>query len=340
MDYLPEISLPSDPRTRQGSAALAALNQACFQDAAVVMLPDDEAYDAREEAKALARKEAAENNYGADPGSDEYSDEEEEGGGEGKNRRFRAAATMPEGALHVQLLFASSGKPKAAYPRALVKCGRGNALKLTQTYCTLPAPGAASAADPSSTSSSSTTSFTDGLTRVVCGEGSRVAHEYVQDTAAATKGPAFYDAVSVACAKSTDHSIVAFGLGGASSRVNYECVIGGENARTSLECVLLSDSRQSMDLHSSITHAAPNSQSFQEHRNLVADRSECIFKGRIRVDQVAQGTNSNQLCKSLLLSDNARVTIMPSMEIIADQVLGCLFSLHRKGDTGCMEVVR
>jgi len=325
MDYLPEISLPSDPRTRQGSAALAALNQACFKDAAVVMLPDDESYDAKEAAKALARKEAAENDYGAAPGSGEFGDNEvEEGGGEGKNRRFRAAATMPEGALHVQLLFASSGKPKAAYPRALVKCGRGNALKLTQTYCTLPGSDAAAGASSISKSSSTSgsTSFTDGFTRVVCGEGSRVAHEYVQDTAAAAKGPAFYDAVSVACAKSADHSIVAFGLGGASSRVNYECVIGGENARTSLACVLLSDGRQSMDLHSSITHAAPNSQSFQEHRNLVADRSECIFKGRIRVDQVAQGTNSNQLCKSLLLSDNARVTVMPSMEIVADQV-GC-----------------
>jgi Fe-S cluster assembly protein SufD len=264
----------------------------------------------------LAKKEkkdydAASENAPVDGGGDE----EGEGGGEGKNRRFRAAAAMPAGALHVQLVFASSGSGKATYPRAVVLCGRGNALKLTQSYCALPAAGAA-AADASAVVGG----FTNGLTRLVCGVGSRVQHEYVQEASSSLKAGPFYDAVSVRVAKGADHAVVAFGLGGAFSRVNYDCAVAGENARTSLACVLLSDGRQSMDLHSSIVHAAPNSQSFQQHRNLVADRSECVFKGRIRVDQVAQGTNSNQLCKSLLLSDNARVTVMPSMEIVADQV--------------------
>ena len=36
LDFLPEISYETDRRTRQGSAALAALNQACASDAAVI----------------------------------------------------------------------------------------------------------------------------------------------------------------------------------------------------------------------------------------------------------------------------------------------------------------
>lgn len=36
--------------------------------------------------------------------------------------------------------------------------------------------------------------------------------------------------------------------------------------------------------------------------------------------QVAQKTDANQLCRTLLVSDKARVTVMPSMEIIANDV--------------------
>ncbi len=36
--------------------------------------------------------------------------------------------------------------------------------------------------------------------------------------------------------------------------------------------------------------------------------------------QIAQKTDANQLCRTLLVSDKARVTVMPSMEIIANDV--------------------
>lgn len=42
--------------------------------------------------------------------------------------------------------------------------------------------------------------------------------------------------------------------------------------------------------------------------------------GPQRFQQVAQKTDANQLCRTLLVSDKARVTVMPSMEIIANDV--------------------
>ena len=77
---------------------------------------------------------------------------------------------------------------------------------------------------------------------------------------------------------------------------------------------------QISDLHSSITHAAPSTVSRQQHRNIVSGRGECVFKGRIKVEQIAQETDSEQLCRTLLLTDRAKVVMMPSLEIIADQV--------------------
>merc|ERR1712178_484720 len=70
----------------------------------------------------------------------------------------------------------------------------------------------------------------------------------------------------------------------------------------------------------SITHDAPDCESEQQHRNMVSNMGECIFKGRINVPEVAQGTESEQLCRTLLLTDDSKVVMMPTLEIVADQV--------------------
>lgn len=57
----------------------------------------------------------------------------------------------------------------------------------------------------------------------------------------------------------------------------------------------------------------PNSSFPQQPSNSLLQFSSSFLK-------LAQGTNSDQLCRSLLLTDGAKVTMMPSMEIIADQV--------------------
>ena len=53
---------------------------------------------------------------------------------------------------------------------------------------------------------------------------------------------------------------------------------------------------------------------------MVGGRSTGSFRGRIRVEQSAQQTDSQQLARTILLSDYARVWATPSLEIIADDV--------------------
>merc|ERR1712151_24033 len=61
--------------------------------------------------------------------------------------------------------------------------------------------------------------------------------------------------------------------------------------------------------------------SVQKHKNIVGATGECIFRGSIRVDKVAQKTDSEQICRSLLVSDKSRVKAMPSLQIQADDVV-------------------
>ena len=53
---------------------------------------------------------------------------------------------------------------------------------------------------------------------------------------------------------------------------------------------------------------------------MVGGRSTASFRGRIRVEQSAQQTDSEQLSRTILLSDHARIWATPSLEIIADDV--------------------
>ena len=53
----------------------------------------------------------------------------------------------------------------------------------------------------------------------------------------------------------------------------------------------------------------------------LGDRGEAIFKGRIRIPQHAQLTDSDQICRTIMLGDRARIIAMPTLEITADNVV-------------------
>ena len=50
------------------------------------------------------------------------------------------------------------------------------------------------------------------------------------------------------------------------------------------------------------------------------DSSRAVFRGKIHVHQIAQGTDAYQQNKNILLSESARVNTKPQLEIYADDV--------------------
>lgn len=83
----------------------------------------------------------------------------------------------------------------------------------------------------------------------------------------------------------------------------------------------LSGGAQRTDTRTNIHHMAQGTTSRQEQRNMVGGRSTASFRGRIRVEQSAQQTDSQQLSRTMLMSDHARILATPSLEIIADDVM-------------------
>lgn len=217
---------------------------------------------------------------------------------------------VPEGVeveRPIQVLFMSSATlaPSISHTQLVVVVESGASASLLQSYAGV---------------GDGDTYFTNALTTVELGAGATLKHAYAQE---AKLGAQHIETMTVNTGGDSIYELTAVCSGSRQSRFNFDSYMNGENALVDTVSVLLSGgvgSRQVNDFHSSITHNAVNAFSKQKHRNMVSTKGECIFKGRIAVPQVAQGTDSEQLCRTLLLTDDAKVVMMPSLEIVADQV--------------------
>jgi len=110
-------------------------------------------------------------------------------------------------------------------------------------------------------------------------------------------------------------------LGGCGrARIAISASLLRPGAMASINGFALSGGAQRSDMRTNIHHIAQGTISRQEQRNMVGGRSTASFRGRIRVEQSAQQTDSEQLSRTILLSDHARIWATPSLEIIADDV--------------------
>eukprot|EP01036_Dinobryon_divergens_P028016 gene28016-36897_t len=177
-------------------------------------------------------------------------------------------------------------QPAAAYPRLTVRVGDGSQLRLRHT-------------------------------RITVGRNSRVHHTYLQELSDTSR---HLEILSVAILGNSSFDSVVVQSGAAIGRVNTHIDLKEEASNCTLNGVILAGRGQSLDLHSSISHLAPAARSEQSQRNVVGEKGEAIFKGRIRIPKIAQLTSSEQLCRSIMLGEKARVVAMPTLEITADNI--------------------
>jgi len=93
-----------------------------------------------------------------------------------------------------------------------------------------------------------------------------------------------------------------------------------ENAHATVNGFSLAGGAQRTDMRTNIHHIAQGATSRQAQKTMVGGRAFSTFRGRIRVEQSAQQTDSEQLARTILLSDKAKMWATPSLEIIADDV--------------------
>jgi Fe-S cluster assembly protein SufD len=104
------------------------------------------------------------------------------------------------------------------------------------------------------------------------------------------------------------------------SRADLYLKIAGEGAEVKLSGVSVLGGSDHADVTTHIEHAAGKAKSTQVFKYLAGGKSRAVYQGRITVDTGADGTDSRQLAKAILVGDRAEADLKPELLIFADDV--------------------
>ncbi len=149
------------------------------------------------------------------------------------------------------------------------------------------------------------------------GEGAKINHTFLQ--AEGSRGMGFTTTRTHLAAQSRVSMTVA-AMSGAVCRHNVFVSYSGEEAHCDLNGLNVLRGDTQVYNHTEIHHTLPNCTSQQLYKGILDDKSRSEFDGIIVVHRDAQKTDSRQMNKNLLLSDDARVFTRPQLKIDADDV--------------------
>lgn len=108
-------------------------------------------------------------------------------------------------------------------------------------------------------------------------------------------------------------------MGGALGRVTLDVTLH-EGAQFDLKAALLGSGRQTIELVTRVTHAAPDAVSRQTVHAIAGGTATTSYLGQVRVARGAQHTDAAQSFKAMLLDRGAAANAKPELEIFADDV--------------------
>jgi Fe-S cluster assembly protein SufD len=107
----------------------------------------------------------------------------------------------------------------------------------------------------------------------------------------------------------------AIALGGDYARLRTDSAMVGPGSTTRLLAVYFGSSSRMVDFRTTQDHRAPKTTSELLFKGAVANRSQAVYSGLIRVEKGAAGTNAFQTNRNLVLHEGARADSVPNLEI-------------------------
>ncbi len=109
-------------------------------------------------------------------------------------------------------------------------------------------------------------------------------------------------------------------MGARLAKVNQHVSLVGPGANAQVNGVMFTEKKQHLSYHTLQHHEAPECRSDFLYKAALQDKSRTVWRGMIKVDDVAQKTDGYQRNDNLLLSAKARADSIPGLEIEADDV--------------------
>ena len=166
-------------------------------------------------------------------------------------------------------------------------------------------------------SGQSAAAFTNSITELVLGPGSRLRHHRLH----LESGGAMHIG-GVHARLDRDSLLDSFHLALGSDLKRIDVVVDhqGSGAHCDLNGIYLLRGNEHVDYHTTIEHAVPHCTTDEVFRGIIGDEASAVFNGRIHIHLDAQKTRAELSNKNLLTSTSAEVNTKPELEIYADDV--------------------
>jgi Fe-S cluster assembly protein SufD len=112
-------------------------------------------------------------------------------------------------------------------------------------------------------------------------------------------------------------------LGARFARLRMEALLEGQGSSAQLRGVFFATGDQAYDFRTLQDHFAPNTTSDLLYKGALRDFGRSVYVGLVRVEKNARGTSANQANRNLLLSERAKATSEPILEIENNDILRC-----------------
>lgn len=103
-------------------------------------------------------------------------------------------------------------------------------------------------------------------------------------------------------------------------RSNIHVDVSGQESHVHLSYGVISKNKSTADIYAVIDHRIARARSDQNVRMIADDQSRLTYQGKVIAEKGADGTDANQMIRSVLLSPRAEVNAKPELEIYADDV--------------------
>jgi Fe-S cluster assembly protein SufD len=160
-------------------------------------------------------------------------------------------------------------------------------------------------------------SFSNAGVEIVLYEGAKLNHIR---TAANGANAIVVEDLTVRAATGAQYRAHFMSTGAKLSRTELHVTLEGKNAEAHVSGVsVLGDGRHA-DVTTHIVHAAADTRSTQLFKDIAGGHSRGVYQGKITVAEGADGSDSRQTAKGLLLGQRAEIDLKPELEIFADDV--------------------
>jgi Fe-S cluster assembly protein SufD len=151
---------------------------------------------------------------------------------------------------------------------------------------------------------------------IVLGPNAQLNHVRLSPVSGAVQ----VEEISMTLARGAIYNAHFANLGAKLSRLELAIALEGEDAEVHLTGVSVLSDRSHADVTTHVTHAVGCTRSTQLFKKVAGGNAQAVYQGKVTVAHGANGSDSRQTAKALLLGGRAEVDLKPELEIFADDV--------------------